>query len=218
MDIHHYIGIDISKATLDWSVFDGKTIQWQTTTANTVTGIKMALRELKTVANWNPQQAVFCMEHTGIYNAYLLEFLHKAGLSIWLENSSQIKLAGGMQRGKNDAIDAQRIAQYAYRFRDQMRLWEPPRLIIQQLSFLSAVRQRLIHAYNLLAGPLAEQESFVATSLQKRLQATSKKSLSALKSEQKSIDVQIDALIQGDSRLKELFEWMVSGPLQRLKS
>ena len=122
-----------------------------------------------------------------------------------------------MQRGKNDKIDAQRIAEYAYRFRDQMRLWQPPRQIVQQLSFLSAVRQRLIQAYILLASPLAEQESFISASLQKtapadRLQATSKKSLASLKAEQKSIDSQINSLIQGDSRLKELFEWMVSVP------
>jgi transposase len=117
-----------------------------------------------------------------------------------------------MQRGKNDAVDARRIAEYAYRFRDQMRLWEPPRQIIQQLSFLSAVRQRLIQAHNLLAGPLAEQKSFVGATLQKKLQATSKKSLTALKDEQKAIDAQIDTLIQGDSRLKELFNLIVSVP------
>jgi transposase len=64
MDIYHYIGIDISKATLDWAVFDSKTLVLQTTTPNTVTGIKTALRQLKTLANWNPKQAVFCMEHT----------------------------------------------------------------------------------------------------------------------------------------------------------
>jgi len=148
----------------------------------------------------------------GIYNAHLLEFLHKAGLSIWLENSSQIKQSGGMQRGKNDTVDAQRIAEYAYRFRDQMRLWEPPRQIIQQLAFLSAARQRLIQAHNLLAGPLAEQESFVGTSLQKQLQATAKKSLTALKGEQKAIDNQIDNLIHKDVRLKELFALMISVP------
>ncbi|WP_020606009.1 IS110 family transposase [Spirosoma spitsbergense] len=212
MDIFHYVGIDISKATLDWAIFDGKTLVLQTTTSNTVTGIKTALRQLKALVSWNPEKAVFCMEHTGIYNAHLLEFLYKAKLPIWLENSTQIKQAGGMQRGKSDAVDARRIAEYAYRFRDQMRLWEPPRQILQQLSFLSAVRQRLIQAHNLLAGPLAEQESFVETTLQKKLQATSRKSLIALKDEQKAIDAQIDTLIQGDSRLKELFNLIVSVP------
>ena len=38
MQILHYIGIDISKATLDWAVFEGKATIWQTTTPNTVAG------------------------------------------------------------------------------------------------------------------------------------------------------------------------------------
>ena len=83
------------------------------------------------------------MEHTGIYTIHLLEVLYESKFSIWLESSLQIKQAGGMQRGKTDKVDAQRIAQYAYRFRDQTRLWEPPREVIQKLAFLSATRQRL---------------------------------------------------------------------------
>lgn len=75
-----------------------------------------------------------------------------------------------------------------------------------------AARQRLIQAYNLLAGPLAEQESFISPALQKQLQRASKKSLIALKEEQNSIDQQINKLIQGDCRLKELFELIVSVP------
>ncbi|MDF7819379.1 transposase [Runella sp. MFBS21] len=56
----------------------------------------------------------------------------------------QIKKSGGLQRGKNDAIDAQRIAEYAFRFRDRMRLWQPPRPVLQKLAALSALRQRLL--------------------------------------------------------------------------
>ncbi len=74
MDIHHYVGIDISKATLDWAVSDSKTVVFQTTTANTVAGIKIALRQLKTLASWNPKQAVFCMEHTGIVRHEVARF------------------------------------------------------------------------------------------------------------------------------------------------
>ena len=101
---------------------------------------------------------------------------------------------------------------YVYRFRDQIRLWQPPRPVIQQLAFLSAARQRLIQAYNLLAGPLAEQDSFINSLLQKQLQRSSRKSLSALKDEQKVFEQQINTLIQKDARLKELFDWIVSVP------
>ncbi|WP_293682750.1 MULTISPECIES: transposase [unclassified Spirosoma] len=113
MDIRYFIGIDIAKLTLDWAVYDGKKIVLQTSSPNTIAGIKTALRLLKALPGWNPQQAIFCMEHTGIYNAHLLDFLHKLHFPIWLESSLQIKKAGGLQRGKIDSIDAQRIAEYA---------------------------------------------------------------------------------------------------------
>lgn len=93
MDIRYFIGVDIAKVTLDWAVYDGKKMVLQTNTPNTVAGIKTALRLLKTLPGWNPKQrghpaAVFCMEHTGIYNAYLLDFLHKLHFPIWLESSA----------------------------------------------------------------------------------------------------------------------------------
>lgn len=212
MDFFHYVGIDIAKATLDWAVYSQQGSLLHIHTPNTMAGIKKALRQLKTLPGWDMTHVVFCMEHTGIYNAHVLEFLHKLHLPIWLESSLQIKQAGGMQRGKNDTVDAYRIAEYAYRFRDQIRLWTPPRPVIQQLAFLSAARQRLIQAHNLLAGPLAEQDSFINPCLQKQLQRSSRKSLIALKDEQKAIEQQINQLIEADSRLKELFEWIVSVP------
>ena len=52
----------------------------------------------------------------------------------------------------------------------------------------------------------------MSPSLQKTLKKTVKQSLSVLKADQKAIDQQIESLIQADSRLKELFEWIVSVP------
>lgn len=217
MDFCYFIGIDIAKDTLDWAIYTQHGVQLNTHSANTVVGIKTALAEFKALPGWNPKQAVFCMEHTGIYNAHLLELLHQQQLAIWLESSLQIKQAGGMQRGKTDRIDAQPvrrcgIAPYAYRFRDQMRLWEPPREVLQKLAFLSATRQRLNQACNLLAVPVAEQETFISKSLQKTLKGNVTKSLAALREEQKAVETAIKALIEADTRLKELFDLMVSVP------
>lgn len=213
MDFYHFVGIDISKDTLDWAVYTQQQgIILSIQTDNTLKGIKSALTPLKAQPNWNSAQAVYCMEHTGIYNAHLLETFYQLKFSIWLESSLQIKQAGGMQRGKTDKVDAQRIAQYAYRFRDQMRLWEPPREVIQKLAFLSAARQRLNQAYTMLAIPVAEQQTFISKSLQKTLKGNVQKSLTALKEEQKGVEQQSKQLIQADTRLKELFDLMVSVP------
>lgn len=212
MDIRYFIGIDIAKATLDWAVCDGKKMVLQTNTPNTVAGIKTTLRLLKRLPEWNPKKAVFCMEHTGIYNAHLLDFLHKLHFPIWLESSLQIKKAGGLQRGKTDSIDAQRIAEYAFRFRDQLRLWEPPRQVVQTLALLSAARQRLISVYNQLAGPLAEQQGFIDPTLQKQLSKSCQASLTALGKDRKAIEKAIDVLIESDPRLSQLFELVTSVP------
>lgn len=152
------------------------------------------------------------MEHTGIYNAHLLAYLHKLSFPIWLESSLQIKRAGGLQRGKTDAIDAQRIAEYAFRFRDQMRLWQPARPVLQKLAALSGLRQRLILVRRQLQQPLTEQQGFVDATLQKQLSKNCQASLKALDADLDVVDKQINDLIQQDNRLRELFGWITSLP------
>ena len=207
MDIRYFIGVDISKATLDWAVFDGKVIVLQTQSANSEVGIKAAIKLIKALPDFKVAESVCCMEHTGIYNAHILSYLRKISLPIWLENSLQIKKSGGLQRGKNDAIDAQRIAEYAFRFRDQMRLWQPPRPVLQKLAILSALRQRLLLVRQQLQQPITEQEGFVDSTLQKQLAKSCQASLKAINADLEATDKQINELIDQDDRLKELFTW-----------
>ena len=212
MDIRYFIGVDISKDTLDWAVFDGKAIVLQTQSVNSEVGIKAAIKLIKALPEFKVAESVCCMEHTGIYNAHLLTYLRKISLPIWLENSLQIKKSGGLQRGKNDAIDAQRIAEYASRFRDQMRLWQPPRPVLQKLAALSALRQRFLLVRQQLQQPITEQEGFVDAGLQKQLVKNCQVSLNAINADLESVNKQIDDLIQADERLKELFAWITSVP------
>ena len=93
MDIRYYIGIDVSKATLDWAVFDGQAIVLQTQSPNSETGIKAALKLLKALPAFTPQTSVSCCEHTGIYNALILSQLTAACFPIWLESSLQSRQA-----------------------------------------------------------------------------------------------------------------------------
>ena len=212
MDIRYYIGIDISKATLDWAIFDGKVIVFQTQSENSETGIKTALKNIADLPGFNKSEIVCCLEHTGIYNAHLLTHLHKLHIPLWLENSLQIKKAGGLQRGKTDAIDAVRIAEYAFRFRDKMRLWQPSRPVLQKLAALSALRHRLIGVRRQLEQPLAEQQSFGEPALCKQLTKTCRTSITAIKADLEVVEKQIQTIISEDDRLKQLFDWVTSIP------
>ncbi|MBD2702301.1 transposase [Spirosoma sp. BT702] len=223
----------VAKDTLDWAVYTQQGVQLSTHTSNTLTGIRTAFAQFKSRPGWNPKQAVFCMEHTGIYNAHLLDLLDQQKLAIWLESSLQIKQAGGMQRGKTDKIDAQRIAQYARSggpvsfprsnvplaaaTRDYAETGFSDRAAGAVPPVSGSIKRHGPPRYNLLAVPVAEQETFISKSLQKtapadRLKGNVKKSLTALQEEQKVVEQQIKDLIQTDARLKELFDLIVSVP------
>ncbi|MFD1145426.1 IS110 family transposase [Larkinella insperata] len=212
MDKRYFIGVDISKATLDWAIFDGKTIIFQSQCDNTEAAIKAMIKLIKVLPGFTTAQSVCCLEHTGIYSMHLLSSLYKIKLPIWLESSLQIKKSGGLQRGKTDAIDAVRIAEYAFRFRDKIRLWQPPRSVLQKLAALSALRQRLLGVRQQLQQPMTEQQGFVDSSLQKQLAKTCQASLKGINADLKDTERQINELIQNDERLKELFDWITSVP------
>lgn len=212
MEIHYYIGVDVSKATLDWAVFDGKTIVLQTQSANSPTGIKSVVKLLKALPDFAPQTSVCCLEHTGVYNAPVLEHLHRLDYPLWLESSLHIKHAGGLQRGKTDAIDAVRIAEYAFRFRDRVRPWQPPREVLQALALLSSLRRRLLGIRQQLKVPANELNGFVGAKLHKQVAAHCQASLKAIEADISRVNRQIHALIEADERLKELFGLVTSVP------
>lgn len=212
MDIRYYIGVDVSKATLDWAVFDGKVIIMQTQSPNSEAGIKAAVKLIKSLPGFIPQDSVVCLEHTGIYNAIILSQLAIFSFPTWLESSLQIKKAGGLQRGKSDRIDAQRIAEYAFRFRDRMRIWQPPRQLLQDLTSLSSLRQRLLIVRSQLQQPINEQAGFVDTKSQKLLVKNCQASLKAINSDLEHVDQQISMLIKQDEQLNQLFNLITSIP------
>ncbi len=106
----YFIGFDISKHTLDVAlVKEGQQVFYEQI-QNSPQAIKTLMQKLSKQSGFVLKQSLVCMEHTGIYTSYLLEYLTTQQASIWLENALQIKQSSGMQRGKNDKVDAQRIA------------------------------------------------------------------------------------------------------------
>lgn len=72
MDICYFIGVDVSNATLDWAIFDGKTTVLQIQSANSPAAIRTTVKVIKALPGFRITQSVCCLEHTGIYWAHLL--------------------------------------------------------------------------------------------------------------------------------------------------
>jgi transposase len=144
MKWNYYVGIDVSKNHLDYAVMLNNEFLFGSRTANDQEGIELFFNELKSLADFNLDQCLFCMEHTGIYNNPFIYFLKDKNADICLESGLHIKLSGGLQRGKNDKIDALRIAQYSYKNREEIKLWIPKRAVLVRLEALSVLTPHAI--------------------------------------------------------------------------
>jgi len=210
MEFTYFIGTDVSKNKLDFAVMRGNTLLFHKEIANSQQDIILFIKELIKLPEFNLANAVFCMEHTGIYNNHLLACLYKKKANIWLEAALQIKNSWGNLRGKNDKVDAIRIADYAYTKRDKVRLWRPKREAVQQLSHLTAARTRLIEAKKMLKTPLQEHDSFSSKKIARQSNSMCSHTLKAIDADLEKTEKSIDKIIAADAELKRLFNLITS--------
>lgn len=210
MEFEFFIGIDVSKNELDFSVQQGKCFLFHREIDNKPEAIRALIRELGKLPGFCLNKAIFCMEHTGIYSSHVLSCLHQKGTNICLESATQIKKSLGNLRGKNDKVDSARIASYAYKNREELRLWAPKRDVVHQLAHLSATRSRLIKAKKMLKTPLKEYGTFVKRSDAKQNSVLCLPALNGIEKSLANIEKAIQAIINTDQELKRLFALVTS--------
>jgi len=210
MEFEFFIGIDVSKNELDFAVQHEDRFLFHKEIANDPLAIKGFIKELGKLPGFSLHKALFCMEHTGIYNNHSLTCLYKKKAHICLEAATQIRNSLGNIRGKNDKVDAIRIAGYAYDKRNKLRLWVPKREIVQQLAHLAATRLRLITVKKQLKVPLREHAAFSAGKIAQQSLKICSHSLKAINEDIARADKAIDVLIQADTELRRLFSLITS--------
>lgn len=211
METHYFLGVDLSKKKFDVALtMDGKNFH-EAQIENNPTAIQLFFRNLKKQLS-SLNQVMVCLEHTGIYGFPLLDFLVKNQIKVILEPAMQIKQSQGMVRGKNDRIDAKRIAIYAYKNRESLRFWHPQRHCIQQLKALLLLRERMVKVKVQLEVPINEGEEFIASSILKQTVANCQKTLRALQSDIERIEREIEALMSSDEQLTQQCKLVTSVP------
>lgn len=210
----NFVGIDVSKSKFDLALIRNmdKDHVIQGVFDNTQKGIKSMSKFLDKEHQVGLSETIFCMEFTGVYCRPLTRFLVAHECHVWLEMPVNIIRSLGLQRGKNDRIDAHRIALYAYKNRDDIKLWKPQRDVILRLRDMLALRERLITAKKSLEMPIEELivmgDKDGAAIVRKNCQKT----LSSIKKEIEGIDKNLDDTIKDDPQLKELFKLASSVP------
>lgn len=142
MYFSQFIGVDISKDTLDAAVYPAKDKKMDFLHFdNTQKGLMLMMSWLKR-RGIKASEMVICAEHTGVYANPLIAFADKKGLALSLNSPLDIKRSMGIARGKNDVVDAGRIAEYAHSHKDKLKLYEKPSDVIKKLQYLLTERRQ----------------------------------------------------------------------------
>lgn len=213
MNFKNFIGIDISKGTFDLALV-------RESIANTAVSIEFSndikglvqLEEFLKKQDLKMGETLFCMEHTGIYCRLLSHYLTEQKYNVWIEMPVQIKRSLGLQRGKNDRIDAKRIAEYACLKKDKAVLWMPPREVVMQINDLLTLRDRLVESQKSLKQPIKELKDTGFRDAAHMIEKNCSKTLSAIGNEIAQIEKELDKLINNDKNLKKLYKLATSVP------
>jgi transposase len=212
METTYVIGVDMSKKdfqtclTIDGISFCESLIE------NRASSIASYFQDLRKRFAFSFSQVVVCLEHTGIYATPLLSFLVQHKVRICMEPALQIRNSQGMIRGKSDQIDARRIAVYAFKNRETLRLWEPPREIIQRLRAILTLRERLVKMRVQLSVPVKESQEFISPAVSKLLTRSSLATQNALKKDIARLDDEIQRLVRSDEKLQKQYQHVTSIP------
>jgi transposase len=209
---NYFIGIDISKKTLDFAVLYQNDFQFHKVIANQPNEIILFLADLKKIKNFKFCQAIFGMENTGIYSNHLKTVLIQKRANFVIQSPLHLSNSFGIKRGKTDKMDAKRIAEHIMKSKLSLRFWQKKREIIDTLASLLALRSRLINAMLALKTPLKEDAIFVKKNIGELKVILCQDSVQSLVSDIENIEKYIKSLWSEDENLKSLMEIITSIP------
>lgn len=202
-----FIGIDVSKETLDICVKKDNEFSFEKI-KNSVKSINKFLKQFKSVQD----RTIVCMENTGRYNIYLYDVLENFSFSVYVINPLHIKKSLGLIRGKDDKTDAKRIVVFTEKNEQELCLWQPDSAALKKLKALQTERNSRVKMRSALLTQQSDYGMMQSAGLDKKLMELNKKLIVELNTQIKSLEAEIEKIIDQDEELREQAERMRSIP------
>ncbi len=202
-----FVGIDISKEKLNLCYQKDLKTVFEEEVANDVKAIKKALGASCKALSVAINDMLFCAEYTGRYIYPLTVACQDLDAFLWIDDPTRIKNSMGLTRGKNDTIDAARIAEYACRYSDKAVRYSIPDAAIVSMKSLLSDREFLLIDKKRYQAQLTDQKRYMSPGDFKHKSKRWKEVISSIDRQIMAIDAEIDALIAADPvfmRQKEL--------------
>lgn len=133
------VGVDVSKASLDICF---KPMGTLLRIENNTAGYKQWITELRKLPSEGKLLVV--LEHTGRYSNKFETYMRSKGIAYCKVPALQIKRSLGVIRGKDDKVDAGRIAEYGWLRREILVADPEVEKEIQELQSLLSLRSKLV--------------------------------------------------------------------------
>lgn len=206
MKFRHFLGIDVSKKVLD-VVCRTKGQHFQV--ANTPEGIEQLATYLKQ-NRLAAKQCFFVLEHTGLYTKPFEQFCHQQGWCYCIVSGLAVKRSLGIARGKNDQVDAHRIAQYGYEKKEQLSPAAGRDLRLEKLKTLMNYRDKLVRQQAGFIASVKEQQRFLQLNNDDILVESQQTLIAALQQQIEAIEADIQQLIRAEPALNHNYELLTS--------
>lgn len=193
------IGVDVSKATLD-ICFKPSGLSQQI--SNDRSGFTSWYRQSKQVI-CSAAKVMVVMEHTGSYSNQFEKFLASKKIQYCKISALQIKRSLGVVRGKNDKVDAARIAEYGWLRREQLKADEPCSVDIMRLKSLLGLRGKMVRERSGYMCRLKEIGHAGEYGKTDPIVRVHRRLIANLTTEIKAVETQIRELIDGNKELKK---------------
>ena len=204
-----YVGIDISKEKCNLCYRSGLEIVREEECSNDVKALKKAFKSALKALGATIDAVLICAEYTGRYIYPLTVACQELDLFLWLDDPTRIKNSMGLTRGKNDRIDAVRIAEYAYRYNDKAVRYAITEEAFVSMKNLLSDREFLLIDKKRYQSQLTDQKKYMAPADFKHKSSRWKKVLKAIDEQIAAIDTEIESIIDSDpilTRQKELLK------------
>jgi len=199
------VGMDISKATFDVALLINNKLDDSNKFSNDLKGFEKLLLWLKS-KNISTNKILFCAEKSGLYSYKLAKYMIHKKYNLWLEDPIKISMSEGFKRGKSDKIDAVRIAKYALRFIDNLKLFKANEAIYDKMNYLFSLRERLITVLGIIETPLNESKEIFDSKFQKVFNTICLLPILHLKRSIKKVDKKLDDLLEEDVEINKKYK------------
>ena len=143
--IKNYVGIDIAAETFAASIYQSpeNDILTKEDISHAPAGFELLIDWLKQ-NKLSSKNSIICMEATGVYSEAIAYYLAAKGFRVTVETPLKVKRAFEISGHKTDPADSKQIAEYAYRFKDELRFWEPKKEIVEKIKQLLVAREQFV--------------------------------------------------------------------------